>query len=491
MTTLSRISMQILDEQGLVEVLGDGRPTAGVLPDVPARLQWGASVRIWVNASALDALDVRTLVPRTGRDQDAVELRGRLCPMGAQDTGRMARFEAGLIFGMDVDELRALAELDQVAYRSAAASYEQLKMAGPSGVDTLPTRSMRLADISDPGRTKSSAEREPVRASTRARDATASSAEPATARSAPASLTEEGAIVITQERNLHTHMPLPPELDVQSETPRTSSEPARRFKREDTEPSGMFGSLREMPLVELMQSLEMARKTAAVSLQPKDGPAGEVFLHQGRVVCAETADLQGEDAFFALAQSTRGAFRVRFHESAPRENIDRPTAFLLLEVHRRADEAGRDRHQEKTAASAHSSASATPSVVASAPETPKPESPGIVVEDAPDFVPLEHTLTDMPAASDDDVSTQMGSPSPQPKRSRRRARGSGAQIGDDATTAAERKYPTPRAVRHASQEPSTRTATSPTSPKPFSHFFDEVSGEGDSQEDDLDRSCVA
>lgn len=110
---------------------------------------------------------------------------------------------------------------------------------------------------------------------------------------------------------------------------------------EDTEPSGLLGTLREIPLTDLLQSFELSRRTALVLLHPKDGPAGEVFVELGRVIYAKAGGLLGEAAFFAMAHCRRGSFRVRFHDVAPGRNIDRPTAYLVLEAHRQLDEASR------------------------------------------------------------------------------------------------------------------------------------------------------
>jgi hypothetical protein len=116
------------------------------------------------------------------------------------------------------------------------------------------------------------------------------------------------------------------------------------------EPTGIYGSLREMPLPEIVQFLGNGRKDALVELRIKDGARGSVAVVAGKVVFACTAaaagsnvgNLSGEPAFFALMRGTRGAFRIHFGHSPSRRNIDRDTAFLLLESARLDDELARD-----------------------------------------------------------------------------------------------------------------------------------------------------
>jgi hypothetical protein len=110
---------------------------------------------------------------------------------------------------------------------------------------------------------------------------------------------------------------------------------------DSTEPSGIIGTLREMTLCDVVQSLEFAGKTAEIMLRPKNNAGGVVYLENGQVVYARTGSLTGDEAFFELAEETRGAFLIRFHAEAPTRNIFMPTGFLLLEVVRRRDEASR------------------------------------------------------------------------------------------------------------------------------------------------------
>mgnify|MGYP000388873182 CR=1 FL=1 len=110
----------------------------------------------------------------------------------------------------------------------------------------------------------------------------------------------------------------------------------------DSEPDGIFGALSGMSLTELVQSLELNRKTARIDLRPKGHTVGTVYIDEGAVVFAEWDDLTGDDAFIDLAQHHKGRFRIRFHERVATPNIDRATPWLILEAARRTDENLRD-----------------------------------------------------------------------------------------------------------------------------------------------------
>ncbi len=104
------------------------------------------------------------------------------------------------------------------------------------------------------------------------------------------------------------------------------------------EPTGVMGTLRQMAVSEIVQSLELGRKTARVELVPNNGDGGRFWFRLGQIVYAECGDLLGEEAFFALARNTQGFFRISYGDDAEETNIEKPTTFLLLEAMRRIDE---------------------------------------------------------------------------------------------------------------------------------------------------------
>ena len=120
---------------------------------------------------------------------------------------------------------------------------------------------------------------------------------------------------------------LPPEVDS------GTAEPAAM-------PTGVMGTLRQMALAEIVQSLEMGRKTASVDIVPQDGDKGMIGFEGGSIRYAECGGLVGQAAFFALMRHKDGYFRIHYGDAPPSVNIDAPTTFLLLEAMRLMDEEG-------------------------------------------------------------------------------------------------------------------------------------------------------
>ena len=105
-------------------------------------------------------------------------------------------------------------------------------------------------------------------------------------------------------------------------------------------PTGVMGTLRQMALPEIVQSLEMGRKTASVDIVPADGEKGSIAFEQGAVRFAECGTLIGDQAFFALLRHKDGFFRIHYGDAPKSINIESPTTFLLLEAMRLMDEEG-------------------------------------------------------------------------------------------------------------------------------------------------------
>lgn len=105
-------------------------------------------------------------------------------------------------------------------------------------------------------------------------------------------------------------------------------------------PTGVMGTLRQMSLPEIVQSLEMGRKTAIVDVVPQDGEKGAIGFEGGAVRFAACGELLGDAAFFALMRHKEGFFRIHYGDAPKSLNIDAPTTYLLLEAMRLMDEEG-------------------------------------------------------------------------------------------------------------------------------------------------------
>ena len=93
------------------------------------------------------------------------------------------------------------------------------------------------------------------------------------------------------------------------------------------------GDLNEFGVAELLQVLNISRKTGVLALQG-GGVSGALTLAQGRLVDARLKDgPEGEEAFFALVGMLEGRFLFRgTEELAGMRTISRPLEALLLEA---------------------------------------------------------------------------------------------------------------------------------------------------------------
>jgi hypothetical protein len=97
------------------------------------------------------------------------------------------------------------------------------------------------------------------------------------------------------------------------------------------------GSLAELHLPDIIQLVSVSGKTGVFHLSDA-AHRGDIWLHEGRIVHAETEDLSGEEAVYALAIWRVGEFRFEAAAAAPRQTIQKSNTNLLMEAARRLDE---------------------------------------------------------------------------------------------------------------------------------------------------------
>jgi len=101
---------------------------------------------------------------------------------------------------------------------------------------------------------------------------------------------------------------------------------------------GVSGSLADMTVLDILQSIEVGRKSAVVVVNYEDGRAGEMQLRRGELRGCFSGAISGEPAFFLLARAGPGAFRIEYREPIGETNVAKPTTYLVLEALRRSDE---------------------------------------------------------------------------------------------------------------------------------------------------------
>jgi len=105
------------------------------------------------------------------------------------------------------------------------------------------------------------------------------------------------------------------------------------------------GNLAQMNVIDLMQSLEMGRKSCQLKLN-NEGDKCEVFFVEGQVKHATYAspsgELLGDQAVFRVLRWTGGNFELNFEGKTDRETTQLNTQGLLMEGLRLLDESQRD-----------------------------------------------------------------------------------------------------------------------------------------------------
>src|SRR5947207_420598 len=101
------------------------------------------------------------------------------------------------------------------------------------------------------------------------------------------------------------------------------------------------GNLSQMNVIDLMQSLEMGRKSCQLSLS-NNGEKCEVFFVEGQVKHATYGSLAGDAAVFKVLRWTGGNFQLDFEGKTDKETTQLNTQGLLMEGLRLLDESSRD-----------------------------------------------------------------------------------------------------------------------------------------------------
>jgi DNA-binding response OmpR family regulator len=101
------------------------------------------------------------------------------------------------------------------------------------------------------------------------------------------------------------------------------------------------GSLSQMNVIDLMQSLEMGRKSCLLSLT-RDDEKCDVYFAEGQVVHAVYGSSKGDEAVFKVLRWTGGSFQLDFEGKTTETTTQLNTQGLLMEGLRLLDESNRD-----------------------------------------------------------------------------------------------------------------------------------------------------
>jgi len=101
------------------------------------------------------------------------------------------------------------------------------------------------------------------------------------------------------------------------------------------------GSLLQMNVIDLMQSLEMGRKSCLLTLA-NGAERCDVYFMEGQVTHAAYGKLTGDAAVFKVLRWTSGNFQVNFEGKTAQQTTTLNTQGLLMEGLRLLDESRRD-----------------------------------------------------------------------------------------------------------------------------------------------------
>jgi CheY-like chemotaxis protein len=101
------------------------------------------------------------------------------------------------------------------------------------------------------------------------------------------------------------------------------------------------GSLSQMNVIDLVQSLEMGRKSCLLTMTNRDDKC-EMYFSQGQVHHAAYGAITGDEAVFKVLRWTDGNFQINFEGKSTEQTTTLNTQGLLMEGLRLLDESQRD-----------------------------------------------------------------------------------------------------------------------------------------------------
>ena len=104
---------------------------------------------------------------------------------------------------------------------------------------------------------------------------------------------------------------------------------------------GMGGSLADIAIPDILQLMEMQRKSGTLSLD-FEGAYGKIYLMNGSMVHAEYGKVKGEGAVGKMLGKTKGSFHFDPREPKVEVTITRPITSVLMYAAREMDESGRE-----------------------------------------------------------------------------------------------------------------------------------------------------
>ncbi len=114
-----------------------------------------------------------------------------------------------------------------------------------------------------------------------------------------------------------------------------------KMAREAPSDGALRGSLAQINVIDLLQSLELGKKSCSLVLT-NNGDRCEMFFADGQINHAVYDALKGDDAVYKVLAWTGGNFQIDFNGKSSEQTCTRSTQGLLMEGLRLLDEANRN-----------------------------------------------------------------------------------------------------------------------------------------------------
>jgi CheY-like chemotaxis protein len=114
-----------------------------------------------------------------------------------------------------------------------------------------------------------------------------------------------------------------------------------KMAREAPGETVLRGTLAQMNVIDLMQSLELGRKTCCLSLIRGDERC-DIYFNEGQIRHAAYGEMTGDEAVFRALTWAEGNFSIDFSGTTSEQTTSRSTQGLLMEGLRLLDESNRE-----------------------------------------------------------------------------------------------------------------------------------------------------
>jgi DNA-binding response OmpR family regulator len=106
------------------------------------------------------------------------------------------------------------------------------------------------------------------------------------------------------------------------------------------------GSLAQMNVLDLLQSLDMGKKTCLLTLTNNNNDRCDMYFSDGQISHAVYGALKGDDAVYKILSWQDGNFQLDFNGQSSEQTTTRSTQGLLMEGLRLLDESAREGEED-------------------------------------------------------------------------------------------------------------------------------------------------